>query len=140
MGLIPTLLSSFMVDVAQRVIVENFDIDKFLTGILDSAPAVARHTPVVHIKKTDSGVESSKYVWTNKFLQPWGQTLPSQCPACFSFRPWPSKGSTKNNASIVFKCAGMKSDNTACEKELRFPKPEYKSVSPGGMWLSFNWP
>ena len=61
MGLIPTLLSSFMVDVAQRVIVENFDIDKFLTGILDSAPAVARHTPVVHIKKTDSGVVTSAW-------------------------------------------------------------------------------
>ncbi|KAI5992353.1 hypothetical protein F5J12DRAFT_786149 [Pisolithus orientalis] len=29
-----------------------------------------------------------KFVWTDKFIRPWGQQLPAQCPQCYSIQKW----------------------------------------------------
>jgi hypothetical protein len=140
-GLIPSILTSFLVDVAQKVIVDSADIDTFLISILDSAPSVARHTAVIHITNKDTGVEGSRYVWSSSQFQPWAQHLPVQCPTCFSFRPWPRDGGKKGvNSCMVFKCQGRNVDDEACKHELRFEMLQYKAKSKSGMWFSFNWP
>ena len=140
-GLIPSILSSFLVDVAQRVIVEGFDISKFLFQFLDNAPFVARHTAIIHLaNKPGGGVVGRKYIWSHKNIQPWGQQLPSQCQECWSFRPWDQGKQAMNGVDMVFRCSGKKFDGSNCSNKLHFRKPEALGQSHSGNWLSLQWP
>ena len=70
-GLILSIFSSVLVDMAQRVIVEGFDILKFLFQFLDNTPFVACHTAIIHLaNKPGGGVIGRKYIWSHKNIQP----------------------------------------------------------------------
>jgi hypothetical protein len=139
---ISNLLSTFLVDMAQRVIVENFDASRFVDGLLDSAPIVGRHTSIVHLSKTEKGVAGQKYVWSNEHVRPWGHVLPAQCPKCFSHLPWGKKvvARSKGNNTICFTCMGRKANSSHCGNVVVYEKPENIVRISGAGWLTFRWP
>jgi hypothetical protein len=142
-SLIPTLLSSLFLDLAQRVIVENFNIDdKLIDVVLNSSPIAARHTSIVHIKLSENGQVQTrkKYVWAHKDMQPWGNPLPPQCERCGAFRPWGPRLRGKDKVTAEFSCQAVTSDGLQCKHVVRFVKPEVEGLQIFKEWMSMNWP
>jgi len=44
------------------------------------------HTGVAHI--TPDVV--MRYIWSHRDIQPWGKSIPTQCPVCFVVQKWTS--------------------------------------------------
>ncbi|KAH9990729.1 hypothetical protein BJV77DRAFT_1068791 [Russula vinacea] len=72
-GLIPSLLSSLILDMTQRVIVESYDVSDFIGNLIASSPITGRHMSIVHLSITTEGMKSVQYVWAHKTMQPWGK-------------------------------------------------------------------
>jgi hypothetical protein len=135
-SLIPALLSSFFLDLAQKVVVESFPIDgSFVTTFLQPSIVLARHTSVVHLKKgIDKG---SKYVWAHRDMQPWGTPLPAQCPNCKTFRPWGPRKSGKDKVA-TFRCQG-KYNKSDCNYLFVASIPS-NVVHTTNDWMTVEWP
>src|SRR5580698_5502360 len=97
-----------VIDMAHRAIIQNYDINTFMSEVLNSSPMVARHSSVIHLRTTAQGMDGREYCWANPDVQPWGNVLPPQCEKCFSFRPWGKKavGLGGVPSSISFACGG----------------------------------
>jgi len=104
--LIPALLCSFFLDLAQKLVVESVVIDdQFVSSFLQPSYILARHSSVVHIRRNPQGATiSSKYVWGHREMQPWGQPLPAQCPECKSFRSWSKRKTRSDKSTAEFRC------------------------------------
>ncbi|KAI5985708.1 hypothetical protein F5J12DRAFT_787348 [Pisolithus orientalis] len=66
----------------------------FLTSVLDSTlvqgfhvQSAVRHSNII-LMLWQEKVVVEKFVWTDKFIRPWGQQLPAQCPQCYSIQKW----------------------------------------------------
>jgi hypothetical protein len=139
-GLIPSLLSSFMLDMAHRVIVENHDASTFMQGLLQSSPIAARHTSIIHLMVTDNSVNGRLYTWAKRQIRPWGERLPAQCPACLSFRSLQIK--TTSTGPATFKCTGKTVAGRSCEHLHVVNSPAIRSEGwkVNGDWISTVWP
>jgi hypothetical protein len=138
-GLIPSLLSTFLIDMAHRVIVEGFDISRWMTNLLDSSPIAARHTSIIHLRETEGVIHGLEYVWAHRQMQPWGSPLPPQCPRCFSFRPWAERKKT-TDSRVVFSCKG-KSKGMVCGYLDKADRPSnLRDAPPRSDWITLNWP
>jgi hypothetical protein len=146
-GLIPCLLSSLCVDMVHRVFVEGFDVTAYIGKLLGSAPVVARHTAIIHVRRSSNTILGTRYTWANADLRPWGNTLPQQCPKCHAFKPWSKKkqglGAVAN--CFTFRCKGKKYDTVKramvdCTELLVFNPPlNYQKIADSD-WIAFQWP
>jgi hypothetical protein len=126
---------------AQRVIVENFDIhEKIMDVVLNASPVAARHTSVVHIKNMGSGRVQKKYIWAHKDMQPWGVPLPPQCENCGAFRPWGPRMKGKDKTTAKFRCQASMSEDLSCKQVLQIPKPKGELLQLFKDWMSMDWP
>ena len=69
-GLIPSILSSLLIDMSQRVILESYDISNFIGNLISSSPIIACHTSIIHLCITEKGTSSVQYLWAHKAIQP----------------------------------------------------------------------
>jgi hypothetical protein len=136
--LIPTLLCSFFLDLAQKLVVESLSIDdQFMSTFLQPSYVLARHSSVIHIKRDDKGaIRSSKYVWAHRDMQPWGQPLPAQCPQCKSFRSWGKRKNTQSTAE--FRCEAKRKQGD-CNYLFVVEQPG-NIVRSKGDWIDVSWP
>ena len=142
-SLIPTLLSSLFLDLAQKLIVEGFQIDKnFVRIMLGPALIAARHTSIVHIIKngpgSDTPVSSFKYVWAHREMQPWGRPKPAQCSKCKSFRSWGARLPPNNLDGGAFRCEAV-IKNQVCHNVFVSARPSNISLQVGD-WIIATWP
>ena len=140
-GLIPALLSSLIIDMAHRVVVEGLQIQKFMDNLVKSAPIIGRHTSIVHISDSDKGKVGVCYVWAPRALQPWGNPLPPQCPVCLCFRSW-GKYTVGTNNCLSFACGGVNGNEFICRHTITFQKPD-NVISVGlhrSDWMKLSWP
>ncbi|KAI6143036.1 hypothetical protein BKA82DRAFT_4017785 [Pisolithus tinctorius] len=49
--------------------------------------AVQQHSNII-LMLWQEKVVVEKFIWTDKFIRPWGQQLPAQCPQCYSIQKW----------------------------------------------------
>ena len=95
------LTTSFLIDYAQCILIEGFELRSSLNNIL-TAPSqslLRRHTNLVSIHRDaqTSALEAVKLIFTHTTWHPWGSRLPASCPKCSSPQCWskPAKsGST----------------------------------------------
>ena len=127
-----------MIDMAERVIVENYDISIFMTSLLNSSPIAGRHTSIIHLRTTENGMEGKKHIWAQPTVTPWGQPLPSQCPSCFAFCTW-GKKIAGDNGTIGYTCKAKRPNGDLCNKAMSFPKPD-KVLQAKSDWITFDWP
>ncbi|KAI5983994.1 hypothetical protein F5J12DRAFT_787677 [Pisolithus orientalis] len=66
----------------------------FLMSVLDSTlvqgfhvQSAVRHSNII-LMLWQEKVVVEKFVWTDKFIRPWGQQLPAQCHQCYSIQKW----------------------------------------------------
>lgn len=93
---------------------------------------------MVHIKKgPDGSQDSSKYIWAQRNMQPWGRPLPAQCSRCKSFRPW---GDRKNrpDLSAEFRCRG-KHGKGDCNELFVAARPKNLDRTIDD-WMVVSWP
>jgi hypothetical protein len=148
-GLIPCLLSSLLIEIVHRTFIEGYDITTYIGRILRSAPVVARHTAIVHIRRLlkTGDIESSKYVWANPDLRPHGNVLPLQCPKCFTFRPWAKRkqGLGEQAGAYRFLCRGRWYDKKRkaivyCDNVAVYQAQKPYTCVPDSDWYSLPWP
>ena len=140
----PTLLSTFLIDMAQKIIVENIDLKHVVKHLLEASPIAARHTSIIHLTYLKKCLTGQKYVWAQKSMQPWGQPLPSQCNQCSSFRSWGQRKKEKDGLTAVFQCMGRDMNGYPCDNTVTFYRPENlkdsKKDGGSGDWISIPWP
>jgi hypothetical protein len=138
-GLVPPMLSPFVINMAQRFIVENFGVKVFLPSILSLNPATAKYTSVIHLESRDGNVVGKKYVWAQKDVRPWGTVVPSQCVKCLSFRSFGVR--QKSGKRDFMECGGIKMNGSPCLHQITFEPPAGQKSVPGAPdWLMFDWP
>ncbi len=112
-----------------------------LTNSMD----LGRQTSVVFVMKDRDGIKYSvtESVWHSPAVCPWGEALPSQCPACKAIRPFKfihsglALTTTEIATENVYKCVycASKFDAKLGEKTIldEASKPEAN-----GTWLDFK--
>jgi hypothetical protein len=50
---------------AQRVVIKNFEVEKFLGNLLATHSVAARYTSIVHLFKKEDTLVSQKYIWAH---------------------------------------------------------------------------
>lgn len=136
----PPLLSSYLIDMAQRVIVEGFQLSKFAANLLESAPIVGRHTSIIYLSATKDGVVAQEFVWGNPNVQPFGQELSPQCPDCSAVRSWGKPNVTGTNERLLtFKCRGSNHRGEKCLNVVEFEKPDRFVKALTGGWMQLEW-
>jgi hypothetical protein len=146
-GLIPSLLSSLLIDFAQVTILENMDATTFVESLSRFSPLVTRHTSLIHIKthKDTSGaelrVDGVVYDWMHPTVRPWGEPMRAQCPQCFSLRAW-EQMKDGNNETSRFRCKGRYTHGSSCAYILSVAKPRGapKVTTGKSVWMSRTWP
>ena len=142
-GLIPSLLSSLILDMTQRVILESYDVSDFIGHLIAASPVIGRHTSIVHLSITAEGMKSVQYVWAHKNMQPWGKRLPAQCDKCGSFRSWDKPGSIpasdSNRGGYSFRCTGTTQNGSNCTHIITSYQPE-GIIEVKNNWMTLPWP
>ena len=142
-SLILTILSSLFLDLAQKLIVEGFQINKnFVHIMLGPALIAARHTSIMHIIKnspsSDTPVSSFKNVWAHREMQPWGRPKPAQCSKCKSFRSWGACLPPNYLVRGAFHCEAV-IKNQVCHNIFVSVWPSNVSLHVGD-WIIAIWP
>jgi hypothetical protein len=131
---------------AQRVMIENFEVEKFLGNLLATHPVAAHYTLIVHLFKKEDTLVSQKYIWAHSNMRPWGHWLPSQCEVCFCFRSYSDrrKGKASGNTGKFMDymdCNGYKCNRAKCTEIIEFVQPSsHVKVSGASDWLVSKWP
>ena len=101
-GLSPVLALDLLTNVTKSVVIHGFGFTEALEHTLKQCLTLGKHTSIVHFKPHCV----MQYVWAHKDYQPWGHTLPLQCPQCGILNPW----------TLVYMAGGydVKCKNEAC--------------------------
>src|SRR5262245_11256251 len=129
------MTATLILDIRQKVILEKFPLMTFIAELLGTSAVSARHTAVALIdfqKKKAVTYNSAKPP-----IRPWGNTLPAQCPSCFSLRSWEDMRTSGNQLS--FKCKGVDSHGKRCGNIVSFSPPDKYERLPGQEWISVQW-
>jgi hypothetical protein len=128
------MTTTLILDIGQKVILEDFPLSTYIAELLGSSPVSACHTAVAHIDFQHN--KAVKYYWAKPEMRPWGQTLPSQCPKCLSLRPWGDMKTMGN--TYHFRCKQVSQDGQRCNMVVSFAPPdEYERL--GRDWISVKW-
>ncbi|KAI6006353.1 hypothetical protein F5J12DRAFT_783105 [Pisolithus orientalis] len=81
----------FLMSVLDLTIIQGFQqMDKTVKAALKDCGVLGRHSNIILMFWGSQGgrVLVERYIWTDKFIKPWGQNLPAQCPQCGSIQEW----------------------------------------------------
>ena len=142
-GLIPSLLSSLILDMMQHIIMESYDMSNFIGNLIASSPITGWHTSIIHLSITTEGIKSVQYVWAHKTMQPWGKQLPAQYDKCGLFQLWDKAvfipASDANWGGLSFKCTGTTLNGSKCTHIITSYQPE-ELIEVKNNWMTLPWP
>jgi hypothetical protein len=118
---------------AHRVIVEGYPVSTFLGNRLAVANIAAKHTTIVHLRRTPMSLEGKMYVWAQPSMRPWGEMPAQHCPVCRSFRPWAKRETLPGVAK--FRCKKMKADGSKCHGSREYRRPEGFTAVSNTDWI-----
>lgn len=89
---------------ADRVIISQQPSDKAVPNLLYSSD-IGKHTSVIHLRKTEQGLTTSKFVWSSNHYRPNTFSVPLACPVCCCIAPWRGVGRpNKEGSAYTLKC------------------------------------
>ena len=142
-GLIPSLLSSLILDMTQHVIMGSHDVSDFIGNLIASSPITGWHISIIHLSITTEGMKSVQYVRAHKMMQPWGKQLPAQCDKCGLFQLWDKAifipTSDANRGGLSFKCTGTTLNGSKCTHIIISYQPE-GLIEVKNNWMTLPWP
>ncbi|KAI5998348.1 hypothetical protein F5J12DRAFT_784932 [Pisolithus orientalis] len=89
--LLPVNTIPFLMSVLDLTIIQSFQqMDKTVKAAPKDCGVLGRHSNIILMFWGSQGgrVLVERYIWTDKFIKPWGQNLPAQCPQCGSMQEW----------------------------------------------------
>ncbi|KAI6002471.1 hypothetical protein F5J12DRAFT_894233 [Pisolithus orientalis] len=89
--LLPINTIPFLMSVLDLTIIQGFQqMDKTVKAALKDCGVLGRHSNIILMFWGSQGgrVLVERYIWTDKFIKPWGQNLPAQCPQHGSIQEW----------------------------------------------------
>lgn len=114
-GLIAQLTFPLAKEYVDTALLHGQDAEDDIEGMLDQCYSVGRHTNIIWIRPNQAPV---RFAWTESVVRPWGQTLPYQCPACFSVFAWDNGKTKPETGDITFRCKGFNAKGRKCQKTL----------------------
>jgi hypothetical protein len=76
--------SILLANLTKSVVIEGLEFTNALEHGLKESSTLRKHSGVIHLASN----RATRYVWTHKVYQPWGETPPVQCPQCGWLNPW----------------------------------------------------
>lgn len=138
----PLLLTPFLIDYTQRVLIEGFTLEDSFEAILSSTSHanLSRHSTIVRFfpkTLTVPAIQATEYIFVHERLRPWGHSLPIACPICKCPRAWGRP--IKENSTIVFWCKTLNANGVKCPGKARYRKPDglvpFSRDVGGGRWM-----
>ncbi|KAI6165136.1 hypothetical protein EDD17DRAFT_1506010 [Pisolithus thermaeus] len=86
----------YLLSLLDSTIIEGFDVFQAAKFALNDCALLGRHSNIIIIMWKSEGqgvhrvekVVAEKFLWTDKFIRPWGEHLPVQCPQCGTMQKW----------------------------------------------------
>ncbi|KAI6028113.1 hypothetical protein EDC04DRAFT_2605847 [Pisolithus marmoratus] len=144
----------YLLSLVDSTIIQGFDVSSAVTFALNDCAMLGRHSNIIVMMWRSQGENMEvgklvveKLVWTDKFIRPWGNNLPIQCPQCGSIQKWVCglEGKTNSYECKYTHCGKEKGpDNTTIPpKHYTFSIPEGAIQLPHGKkgtscWLQFT--
>jgi len=96
---LPYTATALLKKVTEKLFVECYSLLRCLPELLKEEVGLGCHTDVLLFTPT-FGI---KFFWTSTDRRPFGQTIPSQCPGCWSLK-WPRVSLSSNNLTYRLTC------------------------------------
>lgn len=146
----PIYATTFLLGFFQHIIIEGRKFDSAIGLLLNTSP-LSRHTGILRFWKDIRNhcvvFRSCELRWAHLRTQPWGRSVPYQCPSCFCIQAWDQQkihGASSQLRDVSMGCSyGGKQGQRegACKECLTFMKPEevFKVVKASeGTWVAFG--
>ncbi|KAI5998599.1 hypothetical protein EDD15DRAFT_2193970 [Pisolithus albus] len=86
----------YLLSLLDSIIVQGFDVSQAAKFALNDCALLGRHSNIFIFmwRSEGQGVQKvekvvvEKLIWTDKFIRPWGEHLPVQCPQCGTMQKW----------------------------------------------------
>jgi hypothetical protein len=108
---LPNEPTSFIINTINAVLLEGFDPNTAMPGLLKGAESIGTHTSIVHIQK---GL-FSEYCWSDPRKMPNCQPLIQQCSHCLCLRWFDISFKW---SSIVYTCEGGMTAGKKCGYQM----------------------
>ncbi|KAI6027074.1 hypothetical protein EDC04DRAFT_2605951 [Pisolithus marmoratus] len=144
----------YLLSLVDSTIIQGFDVSSGIKFALNDCAMLGRHSNIIVMMWRSQGENMEvgklvveKLVWTDKFIRPWGNYLPVQCPQCGSIQKWVcgAEGKTNSYECKYTHCGkGKGPKNTSIPpKQYTFSIPEDAIQLPHGKkgtssWLQFT--
>lgn len=99
----------YLLSLLDSIIVQGFDVSQAAKFALNDCALLGRHSNIFIFmwRSEGQGVQKvekvvvEKLIWTDKFIRPWGEHLPVQCPQCGTMQKWECGSAGK---TITYEC------------------------------------
>ncbi|KAM6489444.1 hypothetical protein JOM56_015077 [Amanita muscaria] len=98
----PTMTAEFLMRLTKSYVINGYPFTQALEHLLPDVTELGKHTSIIHFCERDI----VKYSWTHREYQPWGVSLPIQCPACGVLQGWINI--TKEGGLYGYQCRNSK--------------------------------
>ena len=133
--------TGLLMKLSRNMLVHQIGFAVALEHLLQDESELCMHTGVVHI--TPNVV--TRYTWSHRDIQPWGKSIPTQCPTCFIVQKWTSIWLP--SATYLFKCinnmCGWNGKQKVAERyrfEVIWPEGVellHMKKATGALWMKF---
>lgn len=141
----PIYAATFLLNFFQHIVIEGRSFDSAVGQILNTS-ALSRHTGIIRFWRDGPVIKKCELRWSHLRTQPWGQSVPYQCPSCRCVQAWDQQkiqGASSQLRDVSMRCSykGKPGQEGACEKCLAFKQPpeSFKAVKASeGTWVAFG--
>ncbi|KAI6046727.1 hypothetical protein EDC04DRAFT_2597846 [Pisolithus marmoratus] len=85
----------YLLSLVDSTIIQGFDVSSAVKFALNDCAMLGQHSNIIVMMWRSQGENMEvgklvveKLVWTDKFIRPWGNNFPVQCPQCGSIQKW----------------------------------------------------
>ena len=71
-------------------LIQGFSISGAVQTALQHAGNLGKHSNIILLMWEFLVIIVKKFIWTDRYVRPWGYHLPVQCPQCGSLQKWAS--------------------------------------------------
>ena len=125
--LVTSHATGLLMKLSRNMLVHQIGFAVALKHLLQDESELGMHTRMVHI--TPNVVMC--YIWSHRDIQPWGKSIPMQCPTCVIMQKWTSIWLP--SATYLFECI-----NDTCSwngKQKVAERYQFEVIQPEGVEL-----
>ena len=144
--LLPFLTTIFMINFAQRHIIEAHPFTTLIPELLTYASITARHTGIAHINlENPQETRTVVYIWMEESVRPWGMDLQPQCAKCLCLRSWGEVKQRGEDREVVCKGTIERVEEDGrhivgpCQHRVVFNRPPGLKVMGKTGWMEIEW-